>query len=255
MGAVRLSVGRCDMAAYERFATFYDEVMDDPAERAQRVDEAIARFRPEPATLLELGCGTGSILARLTCGADLFGLDRSPEMLSVARTKVPGARLVEGDMADFALGRTFDVVACVFDSINHLLDLASWDRLFECVHDHLVPDGLFVFDVNTIGELHRLGEDPPFVHDFERGTAVIDVSYAVDAGGLGHSEWEIRIFEHVAAGRYELHREVIGELGVPLDVLGSLLNERFDLLELLDEDGLVATDDSIKAYGVARPRP
>ncbi len=57
------------MPAYERFASFYDLVMDDPEPRAVRVNDAIARYRPDAASLLELGCGTGSILARLTTGA------------------------------------------------------------------------------------------------------------------------------------------------------------------------------------------
>ena len=86
------------MVAYQRFAPFYDVVMDDPGPRAVRVDAAVARYRPDAASLLELGCGTGSILARLTTGAALTGLDRSPEMLAVCASKVPGARLVEADM-------------------------------------------------------------------------------------------------------------------------------------------------------------
>ena len=226
------------MVAYERFAAFYDVVMDDPGPRAARVNAAIDRYRPEAASLLELGCGTGSILARLETGAELTGLDRSPEMLAIAATKVPGAQLLEGDMADFDLGRRFDVVACVFDSINHLLHVGAWTSLFACVHRHLTDGGLFVFDVNTLGELRRLGEDPPWVYDFEGGTAVIDVSFALDAAGLGVTDWDIRIFEQVTDTRYELHHECIGELALPLDRVRALVAEGFELLEEVDEDGL-----------------
>jgi SAM-dependent methyltransferase len=242
------------MVAYERFAAFYDVVMDDPGPRAARVEDAVRHYHPGAASLLELGCGTGSILARLEAPAELVGLDRSPEMLAVAAAKVPGARLVQGDMADFALGRTFDVVACVFDSINHLLDVASWAALFGCAHRHLAPGGLFVFDVNTVGELHRLGEELPWVYDFVGGTAIIDVSFALDPDGLGVTDWDIRIFECVGGTRYELHHERIGELALPLERVRSLVAERFELLEEVDEDGLPATDTSVKAYYAARRR-
>jgi SAM-dependent methyltransferase len=242
------------MVAYERFAAFYDVVMDDPAPRAARVDAAIDRYRPRPATLLELGCGTGSILARLETTATLTGLDRSPEMLAIAAAKVPGARLVEGDMADFDLGRRFDVVACVFDSINHLLDVASWAALLTCVHRHLTDGGLFVFDVNTVGELHRLGEEPPWVYDYGGGMAVIDVTFALDPAGLGVTDWDIRIFEQVDGTRYELHHERIGELALPLGQVRALVADRFELLEEVDEDGLPATDTSVKAYYALRRR-
>ena len=242
------------MVAYERFAAFYDVVMDDPGPRAVRVDAAIERYRPDAGSLLELGCGTGSILARLTTGAALTGLDRSPEMLAICASKVPGARLVEADMRSFDLGEQFDVVACVFDSINHLLDVPSWTSLIACVHRHLTDGGLFVLDVNSQGELRRLGDEPPWVYDFDGGTAIIDVTFAESDDGLGLTDWDIRVFERVTATRFELHHERIGELALPLARVRELLADGFDLLEEVDEDGLAATDDSIKAYYALRKR-
>ncbi len=175
-------------------------------------------------------------------------------MLAIAARKVPGARLIEGDMRSFDLGRRFDVIACVFDSINHLLDVASWTSLIGAVHRHLSDDGLFVVDVNTVGELRRLGDEPPWVYDFDGGTAIIDVSFAVDDRGLGLSEWDIRVFERIAGTRHELHHERIGELALPLAQVRALMADGFDLLEEVDEDGLVATDDSVKAYYALRRR-
>jgi SAM-dependent methyltransferase len=240
------------MVAYERFAAFYDVIMDDPAPRAARVNSTIARYRPEAASILELGCGTGSILARLDTAATLTGFDRSPAMLAIAAVKVPGARLIEGDMASFDLGRRFDVVACVFDSVNHLCDVASWTSMFASVHDHLTDGGLFVLDVNTVGELKRLGEEVPWVYDFEGGTTIIDVSFALDPEGLGVTDWDIRIFERMTHTGYRLHHECIGELALPLERVRALLADRFDLLEEVDEDGLPATDASVKAYYALR---
>jgi SAM-dependent methyltransferase len=239
---------------YQVFAAFYDEVMDDPGPRAERVVRWIDRFRPDARTLLELGCGTGSVLARLPGVPDLTGLDASPAMLAVARAKVPGARLVEGDMQAPALGERFDVVACVFDSLNHLRSFAAWEAVFAAAADHLHGDGLFVFDVNTVGELRRLGEEPPWVDDFDRGVAVIDVE-AADAGDGGvDSVWDIRIFEHVAGARYELHHERIGELAVPLERVRAAVSGRFEVLAEEDDHGGVPTDESIKAHFACRRR-
>jgi len=239
---------------YERFASFYDAVMDDPGPRAERVAAWIDRFRPGAATLLELSCGTGSILARLPSVPSLTGLDRSPGMLAVARQKVPGARLVEGDMTSFSLDERFDVVVCVFDSLNHLLSFGDWRSMFDAVHRHLVDDGLFVVDVNTVGELRRLGDEPPWVYDFDGGTAIIDVTFALGADGIGATDWDIRIFAALGGTSYELHHERIGEIALPLERVRSLLSGWFDLLEEVDEDGLAATDTSIKAYYALRHR-
>ena len=236
------------MAAYERFSSFYDAVMDDPAPRAQQVLEWVNKYLPDASSLLELGCGTGSILERLRSVPSLTGLDLSPEMLAVAQEKVPDARLVEGDMKAFSLEQRFDVVICVFDSLNHLLSFGDWQSMFEVVHQHLVDGGLFIFDVNTLGELRRLGDEPPWVYDFDQGVAIIDVSFAEDGMSEGVSLWDIRVFEHVGDGRYDLHQEQIGELAVPLSELKSALEGKYLLLEEVNENGDLPTDESVKGH-------
>jgi SAM-dependent methyltransferase len=243
------------MPAYDRFSAFYDAVMDDPGPRADRVVASIDRYLPHAASLLELGCGTGSILARLTALPSLTGLDRSPAMLAIAKEKVPDARLYEGNMESFSLGERFDVVISVFDSVNHLLTFDAWQSMFDSVHEHLDDGGLFVFDVNTLGELRRLGDEPPWVYDFDGGVAVIDVSFAEDQGGDGMSQWDIRIFEHVEGVRYDLHQEQIGELGVSLSRIESALAPTFLILDETDENGHPPTDSSVKAYFACRRRP
>jgi SAM-dependent methyltransferase len=242
------------MPGYARFARFYDAAMDDPAPRADRVIEWIGRHQPDAVSLLELGCGTGSILARLNGIPSLTGLDRSPEMLAVASHKVPRAHLFEGDMESFRLGQRFDVVACIFDSLNHLLTFDAWQSMFRSVYEHLQPGGLFIFDVNTMGELRRLGDEPPWVYDFELGVLIMDVTFAHDGGSQAMSQWDIRIFEHLGHDRYDLHREQIGELGVELSLIRSVLDPNFDLLEQADEIGAVPTEDSVKAHFAYRRR-
>ena len=232
------------MTEYERFARFYDTVMDDPGPRAARVRRFIDRHRPGATTLLELGCGTGSILARLTDVPSLTGLDRSPEMLAIAGRKVPRARLIEADMSSFWLDERFDVVICVFDSLNHLLTFDACRSMFDAVHAHLADDGLFIFDVNTVGELRRLGAEPPWVHDFEDHVMIMDVAF----GEEGLSRWDIQIFEHVGESQYLLHHEEIGELGVSLWRIKAALSSSFELLEESDENGDRPTDDSVKAH-------
>jgi predicted TPR repeat methyltransferase len=239
---------------YEQFARFYDSAMDDPTPRAARVLGVIERHCPGVTSVLELGCGTGSILDRLTSlptSPSLTGMDRSPEMLAVASSKVPAARLLLGDIAGFRLGESFDVVVCVFDTLNHLLTFEAWQSMFDAVHEHLVDGGLFVFDVNTIGELRRLGEEPPWVYDFGDNVLIMDVALAED----GLSDWDIRIFEHVRGNRFTLHHEQIAELGVSLRQIKTALSPLFDLVEETSESGETPTDSSVKAYFAYRRRP
>lgn len=114
----------------------------------------------EVRRVLDLGCGTGnSSKPFVEAGLEVTGLDLSPQMLSVARAKLPEAKFVQADFTTFELGETFDLAVSVFDSLNNLLDPRDFRRCAERVRKHLGPSGLFIFDVNTTVGLRNLWED------------------------------------------------------------------------------------------------
>jgi SAM-dependent methyltransferase len=238
------------MPIYNHFARYYDALMDDPLENAARVLGYRERHLPQAESLLELGCGSGSILAGLRDLNSLVGLDRSPQMLAVARRKVPEARFVQADMTEFELGERFDIVICVFDTLNHLLRFDAWCRLFERARAHLCDGGLFVFDVNTVGQLRRLGERAQWVREVAGATITMDVDWL----GHGQSIWHVRIREHLGDGRCALHHERIGEFGVALTTIADALSGDFALLESSDDAGAGPSDESTRAYFAYRAR-
>src|SRR6266851_6523964 len=83
---------------YARFAGFYDAIMGDRTADIDRIRGYIDRYLPSAASLLELGCGTGAVLAGLADKLSATGIDLSPEMLAVASRSIPGARLVQANM-------------------------------------------------------------------------------------------------------------------------------------------------------------
>ncbi|MBU1239325.1 methyltransferase domain-containing protein [Myxococcota bacterium] len=103
-------------------------------------------------TVLELCCGTGRLTIPLAKqGVDIRGLDLSKSMLERAREKatregVPDCFLW-GDMRDFSLGKTFDVVFIPFNSLQCIYSTTDLERVFERVHRHLAAKGRFIFDV------------------------------------------------------------------------------------------------------------
>jgi SAM-dependent methyltransferase len=238
------------VSGYEPFARFYDRVMGDAGPTSAWVLAAISRWRPGASSLLELGCGTGSVLAGLTSLPALWGLDASAAMLAVARRKVPRAQLVLGDLAAFELGRRFDVVACVFDTLNHVTSLDGWVGALECAAAHLEPGGLLVLDVNTVGRLAELVEQPTRVQEFDGGTLLMDV---LDEGA-GLTTWTIRVVERLPDGRHELITTRVQELAVPLDIVRAALSADFEVLEEDDGSSERPSDDSARVRFVARRR-
>src|SRR5260370_7280717 len=104
------------------------------------------------------------------------GVDQSPEMLAIAAKNAPTATLVPADITKFSLETRFDVVICMFDTLNHVSDFTGWLEVFDRVHEHLVEGGgLFVFDVNTVGRLRALARQNPYVQAFGAHTLIIAI--------------------------------------------------------------------------------
>jgi len=239
------------MAQYDSFAAFYDAVNGEPTELIATLLGAFDRYRSDVRDVLELGCGTGAVLAGLGSGYSLTGIDLSSRMLERARRRCPEARLLEADITRFELDETFDAVICVFDTLNHVTSLEGWEMVVSKVAQHLRDGGLFLFDLNTVGRLRDLGDMAPWVYDFDGHTLVMDVDFSREPMAV----WDIRIFEHRSDDSYVLHRDTINELGVDLETVRQMLSAHFEILEEFDEEGSPASDDSVRAIVVARRRP
>src|SRR5215510_8110723 len=113
------------------------------------------RLPSSTSTVLELGCGTGRVLLPLAaCCGFIYGIDRSQAMLARCLQKVQAAAIpptkaqVElGDITDFALGRTFDLIIAPYRVFQLLETEAQIDGLFRCVRAHLAPGGTCILNV------------------------------------------------------------------------------------------------------------
>src|SRR3989338_3159390 len=134
---------------YGKFAEVYDSVM-----RSQFFYDLYYAFAVEmcrkhkvkPKAVLELACGTGNLMQIFKANEfSVEGLDISEGMLLAAKSK--GLKVALGDISNFNLGRKYDLILCIFDSLNHLSTLAKLESCFKSVKRHLC--GLFIFDLNS----------------------------------------------------------------------------------------------------------
>jgi SAM-dependent methyltransferase len=139
------------MSAYPDFvARFYDVVyrqVRDAADKSYYVDKLVSCGGP----CLEVGVGTGRIfLEALGKGADVYGADNSEEMLTVLRAKLEPRhhhRIIPSDLVDMNLERRFSLIIAPFRVLSHVVDIDDQIRALNAVSDHLVPGGLFIFDL------------------------------------------------------------------------------------------------------------
>lgn len=99
------------------------------------VERSLRALIPEGSTVLELGCGTGNLLAALKPSRGL-GLDLSSEIVNVARRNHPGLTFANDDAETFELpGTTFDFVVAS-DLVGELEDIAAMlERVLAVSHE------------------------------------------------------------------------------------------------------------------------
>jgi SAM-dependent methyltransferase len=236
--------------SYEKFSRFYDLVMGDRSEAARYLAELIAHRKPDAKSVLEIACGTGSILGILSEEYEVTGVDRCKPMLAIARKRLPHVQFFRQEMTNFRLPRRFDVIICVFDSMNHLLRFTDWQRTFRRVARHLNNGGLFIFDVNPIGKLRRLAEGPAWQRWFDRDLVTIKVT----GGQRAKFVWDVKIFEHEKSNRYGLIQERIYEVAFPMKRILSSVRVHFSTVNVLDPFRGKPSDRSERLYFVCKAR-
>jgi ubiquinone/menaquinone biosynthesis C-methylase UbiE len=133
---------------FTKSARLYDALYEskDYAGASEKLRHLLQLQNPGAKTLLDVGCGTGKHLERLREYYAVEGLDLSPEMLEIARSRCPDVVFTEGNMISFDLGRTFDVVVCLFNAIAYVKTVENLDRVIVCMARHLQPGGVLVVE-------------------------------------------------------------------------------------------------------------
>ncbi len=181
---------------------------------------AVRRLHPGASTWLDLCCGAGSLL-KIVCrqGFSAVGLDGSRHQLRHARRNVPGARLLCCDVRELSLPQRFDVITCMYDSLNYLRSKRELGRVFRRVHGHLSPNGLFAFDMNTFEGLQDRWRRTSTLRG-SRSTIIIDTSFS-ERSSLGRC----RITGFLKEGRhYRKFEEVHLERGYRAREIEELLS-------------------------------
>lgn len=155
---------------FTQSAAYYDAIyaFKDYQKEVEWLQALIQEHARRPvASLLDLACGTGEHITTLREHYEVEGLDIDPDMLALAQQKHPDIVFHQADMADFDLGRCFDVVTCLFSSIGYVKTLPRLQQAVECMARHVYPGGLLIVEPWLVpdafheGSLHASFVDEP----------------------------------------------------------------------------------------------
>lgn len=200
-----------DKHAYSFFARHYDEYM-------AHVDyemwiSRILSWQKQYSSLklkkiLELACGTANVSNRLIYkGYEVDASDLSPEMLFMADQKELKPRLYQASLTDPIPDKDYDLVLCMFDSVNYLSQAGEFSQMLENVHGSLADKGLYIFDVSTLLNSEENFDDICSMMRVEGGYLVhqawFEALHASQKSSLNYFRKEAIGFSH----HYEQHQQ------------------------------------------------
>ena len=136
-------------------------LLSPPSEFVEEAEYFLGLLRaaqPAPKTLLELGCGGGSLAWHLKRELALTLVDRSPRMLAVCRAANPECEVIEGDMRSVRLGRVFDAVL-VHDAIMYATTEADLAATIDTAARHCAPGGTVILAHDFTRETFRASRE------------------------------------------------------------------------------------------------
>lgn len=166
---------RGTMESYKMMAKVYDELIYEDINYeaiAEYILNVCKEHNIEKENYLDLACGTGNVGVHIGKQfKDNYFVDLSSDMLIEAdrklrKNKVKG-RIICQDMCELSLNKKFDLVSCVLDSTNYILEDEDLEDYFTGVYNHLKEDGLFVFDINSYYKISEVLGNNIFTYNSE----------------------------------------------------------------------------------------
>lgn len=199
------------MAIYNRFAEIYDQLFD-PAMYQHWVEYSQQRVSKERPAVLDLAGGAGRFATLMAqAGWQMTDLDQSEAMLALASEHAETAgvdvNLVAGNMTDLTGLPKYDAVTCYADSLNYLPTPADVVTTIHQVKNHLLANGVFLFDVITQYQTDQVY--PGYMYNDEtddQSAVLVWHSYSDDEveHGVIH---DLAIFEHDHGETYHRYSE------------------------------------------------
>lgn len=158
---------------YNDFAYVYDELIREDIEYEKVCDfleNVFTIYDKNPNLVCDLACGTGNITIPMSRrGYDMIGVDVSPEMLDVARSKNNSGKDILylcQDMRKLDLYGTCDAFLCMTDGFNYITSMEALKKIFNRIRTCFIePDGIFIFDLSSVYKLKNVLGGNIFIYD------------------------------------------------------------------------------------------
>ncbi len=162
------------MNSYTKFAQLYDGLMHadiNYEEYADYIENLFDLYGKNPEIVCDLACGTGNITLPLAKrGYDMIGVDRSFDMLAIAREKAQKLNLdtmfLQQNMSHLDLYGGCNAFLCMIDGFNYIINPNTLYKIAKRIKTcFMEPGAIFIFDISSEYKLKSYIGDNTFIHD------------------------------------------------------------------------------------------
>jgi SAM-dependent methyltransferase len=150
--------GAFSVKLYSELASWWP-LLSPPSHYVEEAADLIPRLGlADGSSMLELGCGGGSLAFHLRSRYRMTLTDISPGMLEASAAVNPGCEHLAGDMRTLRLGRRFDAVL-IHDAIMYQTDEAGVRAALETAATHLRKGGVIAVLPDCVRETFAPGSE------------------------------------------------------------------------------------------------
>ena len=162
-----------DSRTFLESAALYDAIyhFKNYARECEQLRAIIQVAVPQARTVLDVACGTGEHAKYLKDYFAVDGVDLNDDYLRASRLKNPAGNYSRADMTDFALGKTYDVVTCLFSAIGYVKTVERMTRAVGCMARHVRPGGALIVEPWFTPETWKPGSQ--FLHPGQIGADAV----------------------------------------------------------------------------------
>jgi len=179
--------------------------------------------------ILDMACGTGDFLKKVSKNNRTFGIDNSKQMLQIAKKADPQSKYMKMKMENLNLPVKFDIITCQFDSINHILNFNDWKKVFTKTSLHLKNEGYFLFDFNTLEKFKRI-HDKQLIKKIGSDYVIISTEK-----NKNFCTWKINFFKKIHNNTFALQKESIVEASFPIKKITTFLKKKFLIKKMITQ--------------------
>lgn len=143
---------------YQGFSKVFDKVVSGPKYDLWEswITQTWQKYEFQPASLLDLACGTGINSIRFANrGLKVYGIDSSDAMLQEAQRKGSNVTFSRGHFLNFTIPKKVDAAICLDFSANYILRTEEFVDYINRVYDSLNHGGIFIFDYKPTGAFSK----------------------------------------------------------------------------------------------------